>query len=367
MKDKKSIILFILLCIFFLFIYYSILNNEHFNNYCQSVDNTFISVSDVNDSRCVKNINNKGTLTKKSGLFDYIPCITSDYNWGIYHHNKCYPYPKKEIKVSELSYESGSSSEMSGEESKEVIKRRHKRDCEKQKLPNSGPCFSLEPFDNLYAPSQNCSEDNYENLSLDEQCQCIKNDNRYGFYKLQKIGNQGTLNCRKYYKSQNNDMNQTGIYSPNSYNVFVPTLSDSSLNMSDCRPKDVDFDQFCKIKNNNNSLYGTAKILNDEDGNCYKDDGTIDIHQANAICSYNYKNSIPKLSPGHSINSITLETTPYSPNYFTKCIPFSSDMNNSFQKECDSISNQYYPLKAYDIDSYDCPIGEGRAKCKFSN
>lgn len=128
-------------------------------------------------------------------------------------------------------------------------------------------------------------------------------------------------------------------------------------------PSDTDFNEMC-ISKNKNDLYGTYQVLYGEDGNCY--DPTSDLQNQNyknAICSQNHFQNIPKLWSGKNKDT----QQPFDPNYFTKCTPFQSNLQQTFQQECDKIQIPNTPLTAYEINAYDCPPGEGRAKCKYSS
>ncbi len=379
MNKKLQLILFILLFLVLVYIFHnSFSNNEHYRNtksqdsvnknYCQSASNRFIVVSDPDDPRCIKN--QKNNKSKDNSIIGFIPCINNG-RWGLKYGSdpKCYPLSffgsrKEGSGTGSDNSEDGDDSTTSKSTSKSKLSeseyKKNKKlkeellKCEKTKLPNSGPCFTVvESFENF--KSQN-------DLSLDEKCQLYNKNPDFGFYKMQTINGKNSIACRKYYKSQNNDSTITGIYKPTDYGIYVsPSTSlKSGYNMSGCYPKDTDFNEMCRAVNKDDN-YGTYKILNGADGNCYDPNNEYELkNYANAICSVNHETNIPKLSPG------ALGKIPFNPNYFTKCIPFQSSIEPTFQKECDKIQIKGYPLKAYQIDSYDCPPGQGRAKCKYN-
>ena len=382
-KSKISKIIGIILLILFIYTFFSI--KEDFaplQNYCLSANRTFIAISDNHDPRCLHN-QQKQTQSIQP-ILNYIPCLTKGQGWGMQYLNKCFPLSTsqtdqpsplfsnsqlfQEMSGMEFSGNDLSNSEFSGNQTQNTLnKLNFQINCQQTRLPNSGPCFPIfEHFDtndkSLHKPSIDCS--NTQNLTLDQQCQCYTNDNRYGFYKIIKTGNQGSMVCRKYYKSQNNDSNKLGIYSPNDYHVYVPKKPNSEeLNMTGCLPRDTDFNEMC-IMQNKNDRYGTYQILYGEDGNCY--DPISDLQNqnyGNAICSQNHYQNVPKLWSG----KIPLTNQSFSPNYFTQCIPMKPNLQKIFQNECDKIELSGMPLTAYEIDSYDCPPGEGRAKCKYQS
>lgn len=365
--------------LFILFLYHFYQTKEGFRplqNYCLSTNRTFIAISDPEDPRCIQN--KKQMKESVQPILNYIPCKTENQDWGIQYLQKCFsifqPFNKQNHQ--EYSGMNYSGMEYSGMEYSGMnysgmnllsLSKNNKltMDCSKTRLPHSGPCFLLsEHFQpvqkSLHTPSIDCT--NPQNLTLDQQCQCYTNDNRYGFYKVQRTGNQGSMVCRKYYKSNNNDRNLLGKYSPNDYQIYVPKKENSDqMNMTGCLPSDTDFNEMCAMQNKN-QRFGTYKILYGEDGNCY--DPISDLQNqnyGNAICSQNHYQNIPKLWSGQ--NSET--QTSLDPNYFTKCIPMNSNLQKTFQNECDKIKLPGMPLTAYEIDSYDCLPGEARAKCKY--
>lgn len=400
MKHKK-IFYSILLVLLFSSIFFFLSSREDFaplQKYCLSADQYFIAISDDDDPRCLKNQKKQKTREFSQSensmsssiqpILNYLPCLTKTGNWGLQYLNQCYPLsqPQQEPSplLSQISILSNSGFEYSGsdisgmdlseQKGKHKGQRDHKRKptCHDTKIPNSGPCFTLSPKNlakitqlkehfSFNDPSVDC---NSKSLTLDEKCQCYSKNNKYGFYKVQTTGNQGSIMCRKYYKSQNNDMTKPGIYSPNKYNIYIPKREKSEeWNMTGCLPRDTDFNEMCGSKNQNDN-YGTYQILYGEDGNCYDPTSNLqNQNYGNAICSQNHYQNIPKLWPGHTpITNLSL-----SPNYFTKCTQMNTNLQQTFQKECDKIelSGMALPLQAYEIDSYDCSPGEARAKCHY--
>lgn len=389
MKHKK-IFYSILLILLFSSIFFFLRNREDFaplQKYCLSADQYFIAISDDDDPRCLKN-QKKQESNSIQPILNYIPCLTKNGTWGLQYLHQCYPLSQPQQKPSPLlsqnsilsnsGFEYSGSNEISGidlskQKDKTPFKRKdHKRKptCQDTKTPHSGPCFTLSPknlakitqLKEHFSINDQNIDCNSESFTLDEQCQCHEKDSRYGFYKVQVTGNQGSIMCRKYYKSQNNDITKEGIYSPNEYGVYIPKKGNSEdWNMTGCMPRDTDFNEMCGIKNQNEN-YGTYQILYGEDGNCYDPISYLqNQNYGNAICSQNHYQNIPKLWSGHTpITNLSL-----SPNYFTKCTPMNSNLQQTFQSECDKIELSGMGLKAYEIDSYDCPPGEARAKCHY--
>ncbi len=394
MKSIYTKCIAILLLIFFFYQLYQT-QKEGFTSlqkYCLSADQSFIAISDDKDPRCLIN---QSTQNHVGPILNYLPCRTEAGTWGIQHLNTCYPISQatNEPQPSDTSTHSNIGFEYSGMESpsglpinqkeskKEKLKEKtRKATCQDTRIPNSGPCFSLsqlphsvsskiqaiqqqfkikESFDQMHKPTIYC---NQKDLTLDEQCQCYVKDSRYGFYKVQTTGNQGSLLCRKYYKSQNNDITKLGKYSPKDYQIYVSTKPNSTqLNMSGCVPRDTDFNEMCAMQNKNDQ-FGSYQILYGEDGNCYDPTSNLpNPNYGNAICSQNHFANSPKLWPAN----IPLTSVSLSPNYFTKCVSMNSDMKNTFQNECDKIELSGVSLQAYEIDSYDCEPGEARAKCRY--
>ena len=380
----KQIFYSILLVLLFSSIFFFLSKREDFaplQKYCLSADQEFIAISDDDDPRCLKNQKQQESSSIQP-ILNYLPCLTKKGNWGLQYLNQCYPLsqPLQEPSplLSQISILSNSGYEYSEldisgmglSEQKGQKDDKRKPTCRDTKTPNSGPCFTISPENlanitqlkekfSMNKPSLDC---NSESLTLDEKCQCYSKNNKYGFYKVQVTGNQGYLMCRKYYKSQNNDMTKPGIYSPNQYNMYIPKKENSQdWNMTGCLPRDTDFNEMCGVKNQNDN-YGTYQILYGEDGNCYDPTSNLqNQNYGNAICSQNHYQNIPKLWPGHTpITKLSL-----SPNYFTKCTAMNSNLQQTFQTECDKIKLKGMPLQAYEIDSYDCPPGDARAKCKY--
>lgn len=103
------------------------------------------------------------------------------------------------------------------------------------------------------------------------------------------------------------------------------------INQTGCFPKDLDFNQICKSANKKNQLFGAYKILIGQDGNCYNKDGTENKNEANALCSTNFNNQLPKyFTPAPLYSTINTKTgyntaTPNYNTFMTKCAP--SDSN----------------------------------------
>ncbi len=370
-------------------------------NYCQTKENEFIAITNPDDSRCLRNQQKekKTSVGITDRILNYLPCITDKNEWGLYHGRKCYPYhdfnhgkgkdKKGEMGMDEWSglseeererrrreMEDAKMDEMERRRRERENRRRNRIKCEKINVPNAGPCvetFLNESWvvpDEFWKPDLDCSTGNMENLSLDEKCQCYTQNVNYGFYKNQLIGTTGQTRmlCRKYYKSSNNDSTQEGTYKPEAYNIYVPELTLGRKNMTGCARLSEDLNEKCK-ELNGDERYGVAKILKGEDGNCYQKGtyNTPDKEMGNAICTDNYYDTRIKLMPNSKWNPTTMTNEMIDPNLFTKCIPMERNMNQKFQQECDKMKIEGYPLEAYAIDSYDCPIGEGRAKCRYQN
>jgi hypothetical protein len=372
-------------------------------NYCQTKENEFIAITDPNDSRCLRN--QKKQTESSVGITDrilnYLPCITDKNEWGLYHGRKCYPYHdfhngKGKDKNGKMEFDESEWSGLSEEERErrrrerremqmdEMEKRRREREkrrknrvrCEKIDVPNAGPCIEMFENENWIVPDEfwkpdlDCSMGNLENLSLDEKCQCYTQNTNYGFYKNQLIGTTGQTRmlCRKYYKSTQNESTQEGTYQPEAYNIYIPDMTLGRKNMTGCTRMSEDLNEKCK-ELNGNERYGVAKILRGEDGNCYQQGtyNTPNKEMGNGICTDNYYDTRIKLMPNQKWNASTMSNEVINPNLFTKCITLGTNMQQKFQVECDKMKIEGYPLRPYAMDSYDCPVGEGRAKCKYQH
>ncbi len=342
-------------------------------NYCQSLSGDFIYITDPNDKRCIKNNELIDNTSFNSGKGN---CLKND-TWGIFHKDICYTFQNFFSKFYNINYNDYLSlsnknniddstnllnlNNISSEEEILEKKKEKKRTCDELKLPNSGRCLEL--FDNE-SPNQ-CSIENLERIqnslgdnTLDDLCSDKPN---YGFYKMQcftERPDNPAPSCRKYYKSNNNNLlsdnkEVLGTYQPNNYNsMYVPLKSDRTINQTGCFEKSMDFNNIC-ARVNNNQLYGAYKILNGEDGNCYQENGLEDKTKSNALCSQNFYNERP---------------TVYVKNgYSTKCLPLFSNYTNECRNLITNYTEQSFPyeIKAEDINSYDCPPNKARAKCIF--
>lgn len=379
MKFKiNSLFFFILFILFLLFIYMKYIKKEYFENTCQSVDGNFIVISDDNDIRCLKNQKNQNKKEEiDENQLDNISCITTQNDWGILENGKCISLHSKNqnqtnsfwdgfkfIDINQMnqqnqidtafdSISSISLSSLQEEEEEESRQIKAVRDCNKEKLPNSLPCFVSESFQN-------------QTPDYDTQCKTTYGKD-FGFYTLQQINGNTSVNCRKYYSPVSpNDYTQNGTYQPEKYGIYIPKNNQNNNAMTGCYLSDMDFNDICR-KTQNSSLYGVFKLLKGKDGNCYHLNGLEDISQSNAICSQNYQTQIPKISvyqppfsfsPDTYTTNETSSSSTYYPNLFTKCHP----QNTDFNIECKKMLSD---LTSVDIQGYDCPIGQYRSKCIY--
>ncbi len=412
-KNNKIILLLIIIFILFILSYiHQLFMKEDFAlnnpNYCKSLDGTFIYITNPNDSRCAKNQSFSNSSFHPSGKGN---CITKDNSFGLFFNKLCIPFQKlfpglynENKKVDDDSSGLSDSNKELSQEEKEALKKKEKKlTCENApKLPNSTPCYEFfdltknqdkleffnilknqnkfEFFESSQLPKE-CSEERKNefqthitenNINIDDDCQTY-NDNNYGFFYLQcptSPNERATSACRKYYKSDNNNPTINGTYKPEEY-MYVPKKTNSDgtevINQTGCFPKDLDFNNICQSVNNN-QLYGAFKVLVGRDGNCYKDDGTEDIYKANAFCSTNFYNQMPKYSFPPSLQSSVDTKTGYNTakpiynTFMTKCKESTTD----FIAECQSVLDQSsFSTSVLNVDAYDCPPNQKRAKCKY--
>lgn len=324
-KLSKNITYYIIIIII-IFLFIIIFYNYHINeiciqriedfalspNYCESVDGTFIYITNPNDKRCAKSNIHKNNNFYPSGKGN---CSINN-TFGIFVNKVCTSFktlfPSLELSGLESSGLESSGLESSGlNENRELSTLKKKMSCESaKKLPNSSPCFEFfdvaknqsefEFFDNSKCSSKQLKKINLSNSSnsINVDSNCKTNDPSFGFYYPQcPTDNTVTYACRKYYHSINNNVSHNGTYQPNLY-MYTPmkTLPDGKkvINQTGCFPKDLDFNQICKSANKKNQLFGAYKILIGQDGNCYNKDGTENKNEANALCSTNFNNQLPK-------------------------------------------------------------------------
>lgn len=396
MKINNIIIIYLsIFCVFLFFFFFymkhcSLFNinrffqKEYFENTCQSTNGDFIVITDDNDPRCLKNQvqSKKDILEIDENQLDNLSCITTQNEWGILENGICMSLHSSQSKKNKnkknnqnsnqnntnnntnpywngfeyvdintnSSISIGSNIQQEEEEENTIIQ--SVRSCDKEKLPNSLPCFISESF-------QNASTD------YDKQCKQTYGKD-FGFYKQQTINGNTSVNCRKYYVPTltNNvpDYGKEGTYQPEKYNIYIPKNNDKNEKaMTGCHPSDYDFNDICR-RTQNSSLYGVFKLLKGKDGNCYYENGLENTLQSNAICSQNYQNEIPKVKvyqpPFSNLSTSSDSPSTYYPNLFTKCDSKDTDFNQECKK---MLSN----LKAEDIQGYDCPIGQYRSKCIY--
>ncbi len=403
MKKWILFILFIIL-IFFIFYYSSykkregFIDNERasvFNpNYCESKDGIFIQITDPNDSRCLVNQTKKGSFNSdKYNPWGYRSCITGDDSqYGVYNMEKCYSVIPKPVPTSSsfsfndsTSYSSSSSllnqgvgegtttslgDDISG------LNKPYKKTCEELKLPNSSPCIPIENFTSQ--EESKCVDNNItNNTNFNKYCQCLmkvkgrKDYMDFGASDVEVIDNNAVVNCKKYYYTTSTQVNASnkGVYDPSNFAPYkyIPRRTENGIsipNMTGCHDSDMDFNQICSSVNQN-QLWGSFKKLNGEDGGCYHQNGMVNTNQSNSICSMNYYNEFQKLDFPPSQNPDKIPP----PNLYTKCKTLSTNtdmttVQTTMDAECNNMRSINKTLVAYGIDSYDCPPGQFRAKCK---
>ncbi len=404
MKKWILFILFIIL-IFFIFYYSSYKKKEGFiniervsifnPNYCESVDGKFIEVTDPNDSRCLINqTKNRSINSDKMNPWGYRSCITGDNTqYGVYNMEKCYSViPKPVPTSSSFSFQDSLSdlsglgldgdltglSDLSNLSGLSGLEKPYKKTCEELKLPNSSPCIPIENFTNQNEAdcvTNFISDENTKDLN--KYCQCLmKTKGRsdymdFGASDVEVIDNNAVVNCKKYYYTTSTQLtvDNKGVYDPSYFAPYkyIPRRIENGIdkpNMTGCYDNDLDFNNLCSSMNQN-QLWGSFKKLNGEDGGCYYQNGMVNTNQSNSICSVNYNNELQKLNfpPSQNPDRIPL------PNLYTKCKTLSTNtdmttVQTTMNAECNNMRSINKTLTAYGIDSYDCPPGQFRAKCK---
>lgn len=401
MKKYIQLILLILSILILFILFFQFKRRETFidekasifnPNYCESKDGIFIKITDPNDSRCLVNQTKKQSFhSDKMNPWGYRSCISNDQKqFGVYNMEKCYtvepkPVPTSSsfsfndsdstVSLSSSSLSDGTSSTLLGDLSdvSGLEKKPYKKTCDELKLPNSSPCIPIEEFTN--EEETKCVDDNItNNRDLNKYCQCLmkakgrKDYQDFGASDVEIIDTNAVVNCKKYYYTTSTQLtaDNKGIYDPSKFTPYknIPTRMEGGVskpNMTGCWDSDMDFDSLCSSVNNN-QLWGAYKKLNGENGGCYHQTGLVNTNQSNAICSVNYNNELQKLDFPPSQNPT--KTPP--PNLYTKCVTIDTNTDRTIVQtrmntECKKMGNS---LTAYDIDSYDCPPSQFRAKCK---